>query len=100
MTQDPSRRDLMRAAALAAGALGFAETALAQQTLPPTPECKDGDEPTAAQTEGPFFKPSSPQRADLREPGLGGTAGRPDGAGFDAPLQPVARALVDLVARR
>jgi protocatechuate 3,4-dioxygenase beta subunit len=96
MTQDPTRRDLMRAAAFAAGALGFAETALAQQTLPPTPECKDGDEPTAAQTEGPFFKPSSPQRADLREPGLGGRPVVLTGLVLTRRCRPVARALVDL----
>jgi hypothetical protein len=36
--------------------------------LSPTPQCHDGDEPTVRQTEGPYFKPSSPQRADLFEP--------------------------------
>jgi protocatechuate 3,4-dioxygenase beta subunit len=96
MTQDPTRRDLILAAALSAGALGFTETALAQQALPPTPECKDGDEPTAAQTEGPFYKPSSPQRADLREPGLGGRPVVLTGLVLTRRCRPVARALVDL----
>ncbi len=96
MTQDPSRRDLIKVAALAAGALGYAETALAQQPLPPTPECKDGGEPTAAQTEGPFYKPSSPQRADLREPGLGGRPVVLTGLVLTRRCTPVARALVDL----
>ena len=96
MTQNPTRRDLLMAAALAAGGLGVADSALAQQGLRPTPECKDGDEPTAPQTEGPFYKPSSPERADLREPGL---AGRPvilSGAVFTRRCKPVARAVVDL----
>ena len=96
MTQNPTRRDLLMAAALAAGGLGVADSGLAQQGLRPTPECKDGDEPTAPQTEGPFYKPSSPERADLREPGL---AGRPvilSGAVFTRRCKPVARAVVDL----
>jgi protocatechuate 3,4-dioxygenase beta subunit len=96
MTEDPSRRDLLLAAALAAGGLGVAENALAQQGLPPTPECKDGDEPTAAQTEGPFYKPSSPERADLREPGLGGRPVVLTGLVLTRHCRPVARALVDL----
>ena len=31
--------------------------------LAETPECADDDDPTPPQTEGPFFKPSSPVRA-------------------------------------
>jgi protocatechuate 3,4-dioxygenase beta subunit len=42
------------------------------EELPPTPACHDGDEPTIRQTEGPFFKPRSPERSDLRELGGGG----------------------------
>ena len=65
---DPLRRRLLAASALAVGGLGFAfERGLAQQ-LPATPQCHDGDEPTIRQTEGPYFKASSPQRADLLEP--------------------------------
>jgi protocatechuate 3,4-dioxygenase beta subunit len=96
MTQDPSRRDLLMAAALAAGGLSLPVSARAQQTLPPTPECRDGDEPTAAQTEGPYFKPQSPQRADLREPGLGGRPVVLAGLVLTRHCRPVARALVDL----
>jgi len=96
MTQDPSRRDLIMAAALATGGLGFSATTLAQQGLPPTPECKDSDEPTAPQTEGPFYKPSSPERADLREPGLGGRPVVLTGLVLTRRCRPVARALIDL----
>ena len=42
--------------------------------LTPTPGCDDGDDdPTPAQTEGPYFKSSSPQRASLVEAGMAGT---------------------------
>lgn len=96
MTEDPTRRDLVLGAALAAGGWGLTlDPALAQQGMPPTPECKDADEPTAAQTEGPFFKPKSPQRMDLREPG----GGRPlvlAGLVLTRSCKPVARALIDL----
>jgi protocatechuate 3,4-dioxygenase beta subunit len=57
---------------LAAGwELSCADAALTED-LSPTPSCRDGDEPTVRQSEGPFFKPSSPERSDLREPGGGG----------------------------
>jgi protocatechuate 3,4-dioxygenase beta subunit len=96
MTERPSRRDLLMAAAVAAGGLGFTGTARAQQGLPPTPECKDNDDPTPAQTEGPFYKPSSPQRADLREPGLGGRPVVLTGMVLTRRCRPIPRALVDL----
>ena len=66
------------------------------QALAPTPECKDGDEPTLRQTEGPFYKPSSPQRADLREPGLRGRPVELSGMVVTRACRPVAGALVDL----
>jgi protocatechuate 3,4-dioxygenase beta subunit len=91
----PTRRALL-AAAMAAGGLGFYERALAQQALPPTPECKDGDEPTAAQTEGPFYKPKSPQRADLREAGVTGRPVMLSGLVLTRHCRPVPRAVVDL----
>jgi protocatechuate 3,4-dioxygenase beta subunit len=87
-----TRRHLLTAAA----ALSVPELAFAQGELPATPACHDGDEPTVRQTEGPFFKPSSPQRTDLREAGL---AGRPlDVSGFvvSRACKPVAHALIDV----
>jgi hypothetical protein len=62
----PTRRRLLAASALAMTGLPL-RYAWAQQ-LPATPQCHDGDEPTVRQGEGPYFKPSSPQRADLVEP--------------------------------
>ena len=44
-------------------AAGPATTAAATApggTLAPTPACDDGDDPTLAQTEGPYFTPDSP----------------------------------------
>jgi len=54
-----TRRHLIGAAA----ALALPEFAFAQADLAATPACHDGDAPTMRETEGPFFKPSSPERA-------------------------------------
>lgn len=91
----PTRRDVMLAAALVAGGLPFVP-AQAQQALPPTPECKDGDEPTAAQTEGPFFKPRSPERSDLREASVSATPATLAGVVLTRSCKPVGKALIEL----
>jgi protocatechuate 3,4-dioxygenase beta subunit len=86
---------MLTSGVLAAGGFLTLDTSLAQP-LSPTPECRDADEPTLRQTEGPFFKPSSPERADLIEPGM---AGQPiDLVGFvlTRRCKPVPGALVDL----
>jgi protocatechuate 3,4-dioxygenase beta subunit len=42
--------------------------------LPLTPECADADEtPTPPSAEGPYFRPRSPERRVLRDPGMPGT---------------------------
>ena len=90
------RRFLIVGSAVVAGLTLGRRDIGAAQPLPLTPECKDGDEPTPRQTEGPFFKPSSPGRSNLVEPGM---AGRPlDVSGFvlDRNCKPVARALIDV----
>src|SRR5260370_41245468 len=71
---DPTRRRLLAAGALAA--TGWVLDDAAAQQIAPTPACHDGDEPTLRQTDGPYFKPSSPERADLVVPGA---EGRPCG---------------------
>jgi hypothetical protein len=48
-------------------AIGYPALTFAQSAAP-TPQCHDPDEATIRQTERPYFKPSSPQRADLAEP--------------------------------
>ena len=64
--------------------------------LPPTPACDDGDEPTLAQTEGPYFTPNSPERAMLREAGMAGTPITLTGFVLTRSCRPIAGALVDL----
>jgi protocatechuate 3,4-dioxygenase beta subunit len=87
MNEDPTvdvvRRQLMQAmlgipalvlvgCGSAAGASAGVPTS--PSALTPTPACDDGDDdPTPAQTEGPYFKSSSPQRASLVEAGMAGT---------------------------
>jgi protocatechuate 3,4-dioxygenase beta subunit len=70
-------------------------THTAAATLSPTPACGDDDEPTVAQTEGPFFTPDSPERTSLLEPGINGTALLVTGRVLSTGCEPVERALVD-----
>jgi protocatechuate 3,4-dioxygenase beta subunit len=91
---DPTRRRLLAASALAVTGLVF-DDAWAQP-LSPTPQCHDGDEPTVRQTEGPYFKPSSPQRADLLEPTSKARRVELGGQVLTRACRPVAQALVDL----
>ena len=95
-SMQPSRRQVLRTV-LAAGSVGLScpDFTLAQG-LPPTPQCADGDEPTLPQTPGPYFKPSSPQRADLVEPDAKGRLVEIDGQILTRACRPVPRALVDL----
>ena len=66
-----------------------------QSAFPPTPECGDDDEPTPAETEGPFFKPRSPRRASLLESDLAGTKIVLTGRVFSRECRPLAGVLVD-----
>jgi len=101
MSIDHSRRAILRSALAVGGAglvaphpeLAFAQ-AFAQAT--PTPQCHDGDEPTVRQTEGPYFKPSSPERVDLVEPNSKGRLVEISGQVLTRACRPVAHALVDL----
>jgi hypothetical protein len=56
------RRLLLNAGLLAAGWELSCADIVSTQELVPTPSCHDSDEPTIRQTEGPFFKPRSPER--------------------------------------
>lgn len=71
-----------------------AATAAPATTLAPTPECRDADDVTPAQTEGPYFKASSPERTNIRGTG-GGTKLVLTGTVVTTDCTPVARALVD-----
>jgi protocatechuate 3,4-dioxygenase beta subunit len=72
-----------------------ATTTAAGGTLAPTPACDDGDDPTPAQTEGPYFTPNSPQRASLLEDGVGGQRLVIAGTVLATDCRPVQRALID-----
>ncbi|MBI1880128.1 MAG: intradiol ring-cleavage dioxygenase [Chloroflexi bacterium] len=64
--------------------------------LPPTPACgNDDDEPTLAQTEGPYYTPNTPERSSFLEPGMPGTKMIITGFVLSTDCQPVARALLD-----
>src|SRR5262245_54078600 len=88
----PTRRGVLGALAAA----GFAFDDALAQPLAPTPQCHDGDEPTVRQTEGPYFKPSSPLRADLIEPGSVARRVELSGQVLTRSCRPVAQALLTL----
>ena len=67
----------------------------ATRDLAPTPECGDDDEPTPAETQGPFFTPNSPLRGSLIEPGTTGTRIAVVGSVFSRNCRPIPRALID-----
>ena len=96
MSESFTRRRLLAASALAAGGLSFALDDAFAQELAPTPQCHDGDQPTARQSEGPFFRPSSPQRADLVEPASKARLVEVGGQVLTRGCRPIANALVDL----
>ena len=90
----PSRREFIGVVlgASAAGALGT--PALAQTTLTPTPAC-GAQGATPPQTEGPYFKPSSPERASLLEPEMRGRRLTVTGVVRGPDCRPIPRALLD-----
>jgi protocatechuate 3,4-dioxygenase beta subunit len=93
-----SRRLVLRTTALAAAA-GLASGGglwRAGARAEPTPACDDGDEPTHRQTEGPFFKPRSPERVSLVEPGMAGSRIVLTGTVLTRACRPLPRVLVDL----
>src|SRR5438128_4734031 len=88
----PTRRRMLGALAAA----GFAFDDALAAPLAATPACHDGDEPTVRQSEGPFFKPSSPERSDLRKPGVGGRPVELSGFILTRRCRPLSGALIDL----
>ncbi|MBI3942578.1 MAG: hypothetical protein HY326_06145 [Chloroflexi bacterium] len=72
-----------------------AETPSATATLQPTPMCSDDDDATPPQTEGPYFKPNSPERTSLLEAGISGTSLVLTGYVLTTSCQVVAGALLD-----
>jgi protocatechuate 3,4-dioxygenase beta subunit len=95
--QSERRRALRRLVqASAAAQLTGPFAALAQTpTLPPTPACGAPAAATAEQTEGPYFKRSSPLRQSLLEDGMAGERLVLGGRVLDTRCQPIAQALLD-----
>ena len=95
-TKSTRRRFLLNTGILAAGWELSSAGAVLTQELAPTPACHDGDEPTIRQTEGPFFKPKSPERNDLRESGTGGRPFELSGFVLTRRCRPLGSAVVDI----
>jgi len=95
MIDSPTRRTVLGAGALAAGSLFGIGSGAAERALALTPACHDGDEPTQAQTEGPFFKPSSPERIELIEAGMAGQPIELVGFVLSRDCKPIAGTLLD-----
>jgi protocatechuate 3,4-dioxygenase beta subunit len=89
------------AAALAAEGADAARDSSARPSAPaagalsPTPECGDDDEPTPAETQGPFFTPNSPLRTSLIERGTTGTQIVVSGSVFARDCRPLPGVLLD-----
>jgi protocatechuate 3,4-dioxygenase beta subunit len=97
MSAHPSRRQVLHSV-LASSGFGLAAYPAwtFAQNAAPTPQCHDGGEATLRQGEGPYFKPSSPERADLIEPGAKAQLVEIKGQVLTRSCRSVARALVDL----
>ena len=69
---------------------------VAQEVLPPTPQCDDGKgDATPRQGEGPFYTPNTPQRTSLLETGTKGSPIIVTGRVLTTRCEPVAGALLD-----
>jgi protocatechuate 3,4-dioxygenase beta subunit len=93
-----SRRELLRLAVSAPAAIVLTALEVGRagaQTPYPTRSCADGA-PTPRQTEGPYFRPDSPARTSLLEPGLRGTRIVVAGTVLSTGCQPVPRTLIDV----
>lgn len=99
MPDTPTRRFVLGASlgagVFAAGSLLAIEGSLGQAPLAATPACRDGDAPTLTQTEGPYFKPSSPERVELFESGMAGQPIELVGFVLSRDCKPVSGALLD-----
>ncbi len=91
----PNRREVLATGALAAGGLLTFDRADAQTPLAVTPECREPGAMTIRQTEGPYFKPSSPERTELIEPGMAGEPIELAGLVLTRACRPVPAALLD-----
>jgi protocatechuate 3,4-dioxygenase beta subunit len=94
IAEHPTRRRFVLHGLAVAGLSGSSVAAVAQGDRGVTPECSD--RPTLRQMDGPFYKPRSPERADLIEPGARSRPVELSGSVLTRSCGPVSRALVDL----
>lgn len=94
------RRSALRAGLMLPAALVLpwraAAPAAADEALQPTPACAEPAEPTPRQTAGPFFRPDSPERRSLLEPGLAGRRVLLEGTVLTTACRPIPGALLDV----
>lgn len=99
MTHDTASRRTFLRGVLAWPLVGLAPGARAAAggplLLATTPSCADADDLTPRETEGPYYKRSSPERTSLLDAGLGGAPIVVSGQVLSPSCQPVARALLD-----
>lgn len=91
----PARRGLLTAGLVMPALFlpGLREAWSQAGELPATPMC--GDDPTPRDYEGPFFKPRSPLRTSLLEPGIAGVKLVLNGYVLSKGCKPLAGAVLD-----
>jgi protocatechuate 3,4-dioxygenase beta subunit len=96
----PLRRNvllgLVASAAIPPLSIGKARAQADLFNVPPTPACGDDDEPTLAQTEGPYFTPNSPAKRDLFADSPGGERMLVGGLVLDTACNPLPDALIEI----
>src|SRR3989475_8875781 len=75
------------------GPVATGSSAAASATSAASAQCSS--QPTPAQTEGPYFKPGSPARSSLLEPGMAGTRLALSGRVLSRDCRPIAGARLD-----
>jgi len=95
-----STRRSVLAALIASPVLAMADSDLSAAAptfgLDLTPDCRDGDEQTAVQTEGPYFKPNAPLKRDLAVDAPRGERIIIAGFVLDTACRPVPKTLVQI----
>ena len=95
-----STRRSVLAALIASPVLAMADNDLSAAAptfgLDLTPDCRDGDEHTVAQTEGPYFKPNAPLKRDLAADAPRGERISIGGLVLDTACRPVPKTLVQI----
>jgi protocatechuate 3,4-dioxygenase beta subunit len=96
MTELELTRRRLLALGLALPPLAVIAAKAGEPVLAATPAIADDDDPTPAQTEGPYFTPDSPLRRSIIPAGAAGTRLTITGRVLRTTGRPVARALVDV----